>query len=65
MNIDERIAELERKIGSNQTMLAHGNKGWILIFDAGDALGIKANPVVRFFGDTIHEAVLKAEEALL
>lgn len=65
MNIDERLDALEAKIGSKQTMLAHGENGWLLVFDAGDALGVQANPVVRFWGSTIHDAVLAAETELL
>lgn len=64
MNIDERLELLEAAVGSMQTMLVHGAEGWGLILDAGETVGIPMTTKV-FFADTIHEAICKAEEALL
>lgn len=68
MNIDERIARLEEKIPSIlkgtiiQRCLKPGDGAgihWSI------AIGVMTEPKLFFYGDTIHEALLEAEEALL
>lgn len=65
MNIDERIAALEaiKDVDKTGTRLSrcygtNGDLGWQLSL-------VHDDKVVRFFGDTIHEALVGAELVLL